>query len=603
MRKQPRRPSLALLVTVQCGALAIFATFAPAQDTPTSRRVTGTEKAAGSQVQINQIETSSFPRVTLFATVLKEGVPLKGLGASDFRVREDEVDQEPLTVVPKSTPLSVVLTLDTSGSMKKRLADAQTAAKSFLQTLEAQDKAQVIRFSRDVKTIFPLASDRTAAAAAIDGTVARGDTALWDALYGSLESLRAVTGRKAIVLLSDGVDDDGSGKPLSQKTVNDVLALARQVNVPIYAIGLGTELDEVNLRKVATDSGALYLSAVEPAELKRLYDSIGKQLSGQYTIFYTSNLPSDGSEHRVQLKFGDATSTKSYVPPVTAAASVAPPPPVKPAAPPVAQAETVKAVAAPGTAISDKTPSSDLNAPTPLALGEVVKGRLADSRQTKKYHFWSIDLPPGKYKFVLDVKRADDRHSNIGGELSMMKPDGEEGKSIGTMNEIDHRHRNIFRIEASQPLKGVLRYENGHTVSDYYLAVFRESDALQGIFFVQPPPVAPLTLGKPMITPILDGDNTKMRDAYYSLKLPAGDYKLSVEYRRVDQKNSNVGGDVDALGPEGEDIKDVINVNEIGPAGKNAAKLSLADDATFTFRVRAGYTKQTAVFSVENWTE
>ena len=83
--------------------------------------------------------------------------------------------------------------------MKKRLADAQAAAKSFLDTLEAQDKAQVIRFSRDVSTIFPLGNNRAAAGAAIDSTVARGDTALWDALHASLESLRTVPGRKAIV--------------------------------------------------------------------------------------------------------------------------------------------------------------------------------------------------------------------------------------------------------------------------------------------------------------------------------------------------------------------------------------------------------------------
>ena len=288
---------------------------------PLSRRVTGQEKATGAELRINQVETSEFPKVTIFATVLKDGVPVQGLTASDFRVREDEVDQEPITVVPKLTPLSVVLTLDTSGSMKKRLADAQAAAKSFLDTLETQDKAQVIRFSRDVRTIFPLGSDRAAAGAAIDDTLARGDTALWDALYASLESLRAVAGRKAIVLLSDGIDDDGTGKPLSKKTVVDVLALARQVNVPIYAIGLGTELDEINLKTVATDSGALYLNAVDPAELKRLYDSIGKQLAGQYTIYYTSNLPSDGSEHRVQLRFGDMTGTKSFVPPARAIAA------------------------------------------------------------------------------------------------------------------------------------------------------------------------------------------------------------------------------------------------------------------------------------------
>jgi len=285
-----------------------------------SRRITGEQAAAGAQIQLNQIDTSEFPKVTIFATVLKDGVPLPGLGAGDFRVREDEVDQEPITVVPKLTALSVVLTLDTSGSMKKRLAEAQAAAASFLETLQSQDKAQVVRFSRDVKTIYPLGSDRAAARNAIGATAARGDTALWDALYASVESLRAVSGRKAIVLLSDGVDDDGSGKPLSKHTVTDVLLLAKQVNTPIYAVGLGTELDEVNLRKIAADSGALYLSATEPTELKRLYDNIGRQLAGQYAIYYTSNLPADGSEHRVQLKFGAITGTKSYQSPMRVAA-------------------------------------------------------------------------------------------------------------------------------------------------------------------------------------------------------------------------------------------------------------------------------------------
>jgi hypothetical protein len=234
-------------------------------------------------------------------------------------------------------PLSAVLTLDTSGSMKKRLADTQVAAKSFLTTLQAEDRVQVIGFSRDVRTLYPLGADRAAAAAAIETTAARGDTALWDALYGSVESLREVAGRKAIILLSDGVDDDGSGKPLSKHKVDDVLALARQVNVPIYTIGLGTELDEAALRKVAEETGALFLTATEASQLSALYDSIGQQLAGQYTIHYTSNLPADGTEHRVQLKFGDHTSTKAYLPATNTAAAPAAPrstPPASPAAQP-----------------------------------------------------------------------------------------------------------------------------------------------------------------------------------------------------------------------------------------------------------------------------
>lgn len=102
---------LRLCAVVAC---AILAFELCGQEPPTSRRVTGQENIAGTQVIINEVNTDQFPKVRIFATVLKEGVPLKGLDAADFRVREDEVDQKPLTVAPKLPPLSVVVTLDVS---------------------------------------------------------------------------------------------------------------------------------------------------------------------------------------------------------------------------------------------------------------------------------------------------------------------------------------------------------------------------------------------------------------------------------------------------------------------------------------------------------
>jgi len=80
----------------------------------------GRNAAEGNNLIINQIDTSGFPKVSIFATVLEDGQPKPGLTATDFRVREDEVDQEPLRVEPKLTPLSIVVALDTSGSMAIR---------------------------------------------------------------------------------------------------------------------------------------------------------------------------------------------------------------------------------------------------------------------------------------------------------------------------------------------------------------------------------------------------------------------------------------------------------------------------------------------------
>ena len=327
--------------TIAAAALGVAQFGALSQDEATTRRVTGQEKAQGSQVIINQIDTSAFPKVTIFATVLKDGVPLRGLGTGDFKVREDEVEQEPLTVVPKLTPLSAVVTLDTSGSMKKRLADAKTAAKSFIDALPAADKLQLIGFSREVRLLTQMGGDRAAAKRAVDATVARGDTALFDALHASAAALRDRAGRKAIVLLSDGADDDGTGKQMSKHSLDEALALARDVNVPVFAIGIG-DIDEAVLKKAASQTGGMFLLASQPGELQKLYDKIGEQLAGQYHIYYTSNLPGDGSMHRVRLDYDKASATKEYKSPVLVAASAAA---VKPA--PVAEAAPQPAAAAP----------------------------------------------------------------------------------------------------------------------------------------------------------------------------------------------------------------------------------------------------------------
>ncbi|HKU99294.1 MAG TPA: VWA domain-containing protein [Vineibacter sp.] len=296
-----------------CVCLLLFAAAgAYGQEQPESRRVTGQQGAAGAQVLINEVNTDQYPLVRIFATVLKDGAPLRGLSAADFRVREDEVDQEPLTVEPRLPPLSVVLTLDTSGSMAKRMQAAQAAAVRFLDTLGGNDSAQVVTFARDVKRLTAMSTDRQAVREAIGKTIARGDTALYDALYDSIGLVRERAGRKAIVLLSDGVDDDGTGKPLSKHTMQDVVGLARDVNVPIYILGLGTEIDEAGLTAVAQATGGLYFKAPQASDLQALYQTIGAQLAGQYAITYTSNLPADGSERRVVLTTQEVTASKAY---------------------------------------------------------------------------------------------------------------------------------------------------------------------------------------------------------------------------------------------------------------------------------------------------
>ena len=188
----------------------------------------------------------------------------------------------------------------------------------------------------------------------------------------------------------------------------------------------------------------------------------------------------------------------------------------------------------------------------------------------------------------------------------MMTPEGKEGRKIGT----DDRNRSSApkcfsdRGDRTDQRRPALR-ERLHDFRLPSRRFARERPTLGGLFFVNPPAVAPVKLGGPVTTSVLDGANTQKRDVYYSINLPAADYKVSVEYRRLDQKDSNVGGFVSAFDEDGDHkvAGPVVEVIDIGPAANGAAKLSLADEAKVIFRVRADYAKETAVFNVENWTE
>jgi VWFA-related protein len=324
-----------------CCSLVFAAALAHSEDQKpvSSVQIKGQGNAAGTEIVLNQIAMDQFPAVQVFVTVLKDGKPQSGLTAADFRVREDEVDQQPLTVESQLPPLSVVIAIDNSGSMRPRLAETRQAAKSFLDLLAPADSVQVVGFAQQVKVLGPMSSNRSAAGKAIELTTARGNTALYDALFTSVDLLKDRPGRKAVVLLSDGVDDNGVGKQLSKHSLQDVLQFAKRGNVPIYAIGIGTEIDEALLSGFAQSTGGRYFLTPNASELKNLYDQIGLQLAGQYLISYTSNLPADGTTRQVQVRYQDSMSAKSYQAPSTKEVAETTPVPAAQSAPTKKQPE------------------------------------------------------------------------------------------------------------------------------------------------------------------------------------------------------------------------------------------------------------------------
>lgn len=376
---------------------------APQADTVTTRTVRGTESATGAEVRINQIETARYPKVTVYATVLRGGAPVTGLTDKDFRVREDEVDQSPLTVQQKLTPLSVTVVLDTSGSIKGALGQVQQAAGQFVDALAAQDEVSAIGFAREVRILSASTTDHAAVKSAISATVARGDTALYDALYSAVSAYKGKAGRKAIVLLTDGVDDDGYGKQLSKHSLDEALALSKEVNVPVFALGLGAELDETILQRVASSTGAKYFHAPTAKELSEIYGNIGRELSGQYTIDYTSNLPADGTVHRIQFAFGGQVNVKEYQAPGSATTAVQATAPA-PTAAPSSTREVVRVRVGLGRLVLKDCSNCDLTI-------HKNEGAYVDTLGSRKT---SIDLPVGDYQLRSNSARSQAIHIEDG---------------------------------------------------------------------------------------------------------------------------------------------------------------------------------------------
>ncbi len=305
---------MALSVLAACAFFALGTGMLNAQP--------GKPSSEQAQVVINQIDVSQFPSVKLFVSVLdSSGKMVRGLGEKDFLVREDEVEQSPVQVATQLPSIASTLVMDTSGSMKRAIGDAQRAATTYADNVRAEDEVLIIDFSDKVKVVQSFTSSKPPLRAAIGAMKARGNTALYDAVFEAVRSFGDKKGRKVAIVLTDGRDDDGTGKVLSVKTVEQVIAAAREVNVPVFTIGLGTDVDEAILTKIAVESGGRYFPSPSPADLENLYREIGAQLTGQYLLSYDTDLSErDGSWHRVVVRTAGGLGQKPYMAPLDPAA-------------------------------------------------------------------------------------------------------------------------------------------------------------------------------------------------------------------------------------------------------------------------------------------
>lgn len=277
----------ALLVASSLAAIGALSTLVLAQQ-PTFR--------AGTQV------------VSLFATVTdaqKRLVP--DLEQADFEVFDNDKPQPLVFFQNEVQPITVVVMLDTSGSMTLTLDLLREAAEQFVLRLLPADKAKVGAFNDKIQIKgLEFINDRDQLVTDIKDLDYGNGTRLWDALAASEDELKGVDGRKVVLVFTDGDDTESHHASLGK-----VIDRARAEEVMIYAIGLESRYfdgqrmvrskPDSGLRKVADETGGGYFELQKTADLAPTFTRVAQELHSQYVLGFTPTVL-DGKVHKLAVR-------------------------------------------------------------------------------------------------------------------------------------------------------------------------------------------------------------------------------------------------------------------------------------------------------------
>ena len=251
----------------------------------------------GSQAEdlqfVNTPEFGAVVKVTaieLPITVLdRGGNPVEDLTQEDFTVFEDKVEQ---TIshfsLHRDLPVRMGMVIDTSGSMEETLPTVQRVVMGFLRDLlRPRDRAFIETFSDRPDLLAGFTADFSTIENALLALYPDRATALYDAIIMGLFQFSGVTGRRAMVVLTDGEDT------ASQNGFDEALGYARRMGVTVYTIGVSIPSTKVTTRwqinKLASVTGGKAFFVSEKSGLDRIYADINRELRTQYLIAYTSN--------------------------------------------------------------------------------------------------------------------------------------------------------------------------------------------------------------------------------------------------------------------------------------------------------------------------
>jgi Ca-activated chloride channel family protein len=309
MRTEQPRTSFVIFILMMAGMISPL--YAQSGRRPAGTLTTPAEEAMP--------KAKSAPFTIPVTAIDEDGHPVRGLARRDFHLYEDGVEQEIVGFSSAEEPFQIALLIDTSRSTLTKLKDMREAAIGFVEQLRPQDRVMVVSFDDQVYVETEMTDNRDEWRRAIRGTRVGRGTRLFDAIDLTItERLSRLEGRKAIVLITDGVDIASR-----LATARSTIARAEAIGVLVYPIQYLSRLtprtvynhdlrrrdrgeqDRYFYLELAERSGAEFHRADTLTDLMSVFRQIAEDLSHQYWLsYYPADVGSGSKVRRIRVSVG-----------------------------------------------------------------------------------------------------------------------------------------------------------------------------------------------------------------------------------------------------------------------------------------------------------
>jgi Ca-activated chloride channel homolog len=231
------------------------------------------------------------------------------LEPDNFRIFENNVEQEIRYFSSEDVPISIGIIFDLSGSMVHKIGKSQEAALQFVKAANPQDEFFLVSFNERAELMSTFANSVEDLQSRLVSSSAKGRTALLDGIYLGLSEMKtARNAKRALLIISDGGDNH------SRYSENDIKRLVREADTQLYSVGIFDSLDyrsqtpeELNgpslLSEVAELTGGRAFDVENVNELPDIVTKIGAELRNQYILgYHPSNKSHDARWRKIKIK-------------------------------------------------------------------------------------------------------------------------------------------------------------------------------------------------------------------------------------------------------------------------------------------------------------